>query len=335
VAAFDGTQLFRNLLGVFKLQPMAKIGDLAKVPANQTVVILFGDLGCLEQIAKVRQGGLKKFADDGGAILVASDRRDDGRLWEFHLQVTGQPPPDGKDALKEYERRLGKGSRVPPLEDLWKGHVPSERYKGIADCILAKDFRAKPHPIFAQCEKGMATNKPSCISRHAGCPFETLCSFPFVRARDPKPGFFIAEDYAFAVGNGATGGPSHRVLFLSGHGVFINVMLAQDDIDNLTFATNILRWLTNDKQRRHCLFVEENQVFTDFSVPIGEPPMPTAKLINDLLRGWEEENFFNRLLLENVRKDTIQKWLLATAVIGLAVFGFRQMLKARFRQDHA
>jgi len=331
---FEGTHLFRNLLNVFKLLPAPSMADLATLPAKKTVLIVFGDLACLDQLAKVRPGGLKKFLDDGGAILIANDRPDHGRLWEFDLKIPGQPPPDDKGALSEYSIWQKKGLRVPSREELWRGHWQSELYKEFPDCIKINDHRRSDHPIFARCEKGIATNAPSYILRGPHCPVELLCSFPFVRTRDAKPRFVIEDGYAFAVGSSGKPSSTDRVLFLSGHGVFMNVMLAQGDTDNLDFAVNTLRWLTNDKKRAFCLFLEENQVITDFNVPIGEPPMPTARIFNDLLRGLEEENFFNRLLLANLPKRSIQRWLLALALVGLAMFGLQRVLRARFRQDN-
>jgi hypothetical protein len=318
ITPFDGTQLFRNLLSVFKLHPITTIADFANKPANQTVLIVLGDLSCLDPLAQARPGGLKKFVDDGGALLIASDRRDEGRLREFDLSISGKLP------------------RVPQEKEIWQGRPQAELFKDSDDCVLIKYDSSLTHPIFAGCKKGIATNAPSFLQRGPKCPAEPLCNFPRILQQNRNFLFVLEEGEAFAVGSSGKTDSSSRMLFLSGHGVFMNVMLGQRDTDNLTFACNVLRWLSNNKQRKYCLFLEENQVFADFTVPIGEPPLPTARIVNDLLRGLEEENFFNRLLLENVpKRPLLLRAVLLVALIGLTIFGLQRLLQARFHRDKA
>src|SRR5436190_18085495 len=81
-----GDHAFRHVLGgkeFFALTPVADMNHLAALPAAETVVIIVGDLACLGQLADVYPGGLKAFADKGGAVLIASDQSDRGQLGDF------------------------------------------------------------------------------------------------------------------------------------------------------------------------------------------------------------------------------------------------------------
>src|SRR5580692_11717669 len=85
-----GLHLFQNFLGGFKLQPLSSVDDLAAKNAGETVLVVFGDLTCLNELAEVRLGGLTKFIDDGGAVLIASDQADGNRLAPLGMLIAGR-----------------------------------------------------------------------------------------------------------------------------------------------------------------------------------------------------------------------------------------------------
>jgi hypothetical protein len=339
------------------------------------VLIVFGELDGVDQLAKLRPGGLARFVSEGGALLIASDRPDHGRLHEFKLTISGKMPllpmeilhvPEFQPIYIDPRAELSGIKRVTP--DEWKRQhkgpikvefevkvdrlifpsetldVPqeflarrhAEAYQGFDDCIKIHYNKGLTHPIFAGCKKGIATNRPSFILTDPGCTAPVLCSFPPFPGHADFEGMLrgTAPEPAFAVGSSPTAGTTSRLLLLAGHGQFMNGMLGQSDNDNLQFTQNILRWLTDNKQRKQCLFIEENQVMPDFAVPLGELPLPTARIINDLMRGLEEENFFNRLILGNVSKQTILRGVLALTLLAITILGLQRVLRARFRQDN-
>src|SRR5437899_1060098 len=65
-----GDHAFRHVLKDFYgLTPVTRMDELAALPEAETVVIVVGDLACLDQLADLYPGGLKGFADNGGAVL--------------------------------------------------------------------------------------------------------------------------------------------------------------------------------------------------------------------------------------------------------------------------
>src|SRR5438270_2293407 len=88
-----GDHAFRHVLGgkeFFGLTPVTGMNHLASLPAAETVVIVVGELDCLDQLAEACPGhSLKQFVDNGGAVLIASDRSDRGQLGHFGLQISG------------------------------------------------------------------------------------------------------------------------------------------------------------------------------------------------------------------------------------------------------
>ena len=86
--------------------------------------------------------------------------------------------------------------------------------------------------------------------------------------------------------------------------------------------------MTNNKKRKYALFIHDNKVVSNFNVPIGELPFPTARMLNYLLRRLEDENFFNKLLLQAANPDypdlaklRLLRVLLVTGVAGLVCHG--------------
>ena len=75
------THAFRNFLHGFGLQPLGDLDELLSNKEGECVLIVFGDLACLDA-RKGRGGGfgLKEFVDSGGAVLIASDQPDERRL---------------------------------------------------------------------------------------------------------------------------------------------------------------------------------------------------------------------------------------------------------------
>jgi hypothetical protein len=198
----------------------------------------------------------------------------------------------------------------------------------------------------------MATNNPSFIWREKGSPCTLLCGFPPF-PRQKSPGFaggitldgHLLHDQAFAVGSAAES--NERLLIVSNSIVFSDGLLAQKDIDNCQFCVNAMHWLVEDPgdpniKRKYALFIDKNTVIDDFDVPIGEPPQTTTRMINNLLRKLEEENFFNLVALElagrgnqEAGKLRILRVFAVALILCLIVYSVRRYFRARHHSDVA
>src|SRR5437660_10831653 len=65
-----GDHAFRHVLkNVYGLSPLKELGDLRDVRPEDTVLIVFGDLACLDQLASDYGVGSRQFVGRGGALL--------------------------------------------------------------------------------------------------------------------------------------------------------------------------------------------------------------------------------------------------------------------------
>src|SRR5436305_7282388 len=71
----QGDHAFRLVLNLFKFEPLSDIDQLDK-HADHSILIVFGDTQILDNTDK-----LKNFLDQGGAVLVATDRAGSRQKW--------------------------------------------------------------------------------------------------------------------------------------------------------------------------------------------------------------------------------------------------------------
>jgi hypothetical protein len=287
---------------VFKLEPVTTFEELGAAPGDSLLVV-FGDLAALKKL-NVTHDRLFQFWNDGGAVLIASDRADVGMLQDFNVRITG-------DVVHQAAQRAYLGREECPVLP-----VTSDKL-----------------PIFRQLRKGLASNQPSCV-RMLGKPLQALADFPVscrIVGGKGKPGTYIA---------GGTGQfPTCRALVIGGHGVFLNDMMAQHDNDNFAFACNCIDWLRPSPgggKRKHALFVENGKVHERFDVPLSTlppVPLPSSRIVNKILQGLEEENFFNRLLVAIVGRDRIMRIVLLFLSAGLLVYCVTRLVRARHRAE--
>src|SRR5437867_4437759 len=197
-----GDHAFRHVLKkVNRLTPLKELGDLRDVRPEDTVVIVFGDLACLDQLAQDHGVGLRQFVDRGGAVLIASDRMG-GQSFreEFGVRITGLavtlPPsrrpllapgwvflqgPKGEGPIQvtpgEYEKaketRL-KGWSPVDLELSYPNRFEpilisqqdwdrqqAELYLEGTNFIRIKNHFGVDHPVFKHFDKGVITDQPS------------------------------------------------------------------------------------------------------------------------------------------------------------------------------
>lgn len=302
VVPFEGTQAFAHVLDTFQLKPVGAVADLAELDPAETLIVVFGDTAILEDIGKAT-GGLREFRKRGGALLIASDRDDHGRLKPWGLRIDGEPVHE----------------------------ILNTAYKQIGDCPFV--MPGGDPLLFKGCRLGLATNRPSYIQgqvRLRGLRF--LANFS--RQCWVQSGVNV-QGAPF----GVVGSDAGRLLVLAGHGVFMNGMIAQPNCDNWTFAWNCVRWLSGgpgQANRKRALFVEDGQIKTSFRIPLAMPislPLPTAHLLNRFLRGLEEADVANRYLRRLIPRQQLFRIILILGTLALVVYCARRLGKSRFRSD--
>src|SRR6266849_5710320 len=104
VVPLEGSQAFCNILHGFALKPIKSLEELAEKKPAETLLIVFGDTRILDDLRK-HIGSLEKFRSKGGAVLIASDRDDQGRLLEWRLRISGEVVSE----------KIGSGYKLIPL----------------------------------------------------------------------------------------------------------------------------------------------------------------------------------------------------------------------------
>ncbi len=302
---FEGSHTFRNMLHMRGLKPLASAAELEATSPSEAVLIVFGDLRGLDEVAR-RLGGLDRFRRNGGAILIATDRA--GPLDDLGLSVSGSPV------------RVTNLKQPPPDRPL--------AYSGELTCPVLYDLGNLPHPILQGLHRGLVTNQPSFLRFDRDRTLLPLVHFP-------------AECSAAWEDFPATGltciaaprrGDSSRVLVIAGHGIFMNGMLALPT-DNFWFARNCIEWLSQKGQRKYALFIEEGRITSSFDVPLVQLPLPPLRTVGNILHGLEKENFFNRLVLDNVPRDRLLRYLFLGGSGVLLFYGMSRLVRAHHRGE--
>jgi hypothetical protein len=316
-----GIHAFLKMLDeVFHLKPVTEVGELNQAP-GRTLLIVFGDLRGLTMVP----GGVQRFLDRGGAVLVASDFGND---------------PAGTAVLEQI-------AHVRPDGAIVVNDDPALNYGGEQKCPLVTHLAAD-HPLFKGVNK-LATNEPSFLQWGEETRLHPLAAFPLgSRILDGR--WLAREHRVFAVGNE---GPSGQVLVLAGHGVFMNGTMGATgqppyDAQNFRFAFNCIRWFTRSPKRDRVLLIHDGQVISTFQVPLLEIPFAdfTLQDVNDALRSLQDEpgNFFSRVLLSLVdphgdednyatARHWLNRWALLLLGLGVLVFGLYRLWRARYRRE--
>lgn len=304
---FEGTQAFVHLLGQARLEALPDLPALKEADPNRTLVILFGRPQGWDHVRHA-VGGWKSFLQRGGALLIASDHPDGGRLKEIGVIITGQQVRQVPD--NAYQKR-------------WE-HIPLVDSAGW-------------HPLMRGMFRPLAALRPSPVDHEE----EALDRIGFfgIGSWVWEAGILDVGGQGFAVGSRWDHPPAGRVLVLGGHGLFMNGMIVRPDCDNWVFAANAIRWLKEGPEgpRTSVFFMESGTVVPDLDVPLGTPLppiIPPVAALNSLIKGLEEDKILQRYLYDYFgRAGVLQPWILGTALF-VVVFGVRRLWKARHRQDH-
>jgi hypothetical protein len=292
---------FRFVLEQLSLQPITDVEDLARDPSHSLVIVL-GDVSPLEEIP----GGIVPFIQAGGAALIASDRAIPERL---------------EDAL---------GVRITgALVSVRANEVSA--YRGLAECPIATPT---PGTLLLAGLDAIATNKPSYLFSHndrlsvlAALPEDYLVTGP------SYSGSGIAGPLPFAAGGDWGKG---RVLVLSDHSVFINEMMMPDDNANFQLAYNAVQWLSADGERKRAFFTNEGRTIDDFQgvfAELSKPPVPPLEIVNRMVAGMEDDDFFNRLLLANWSIWRVFRGAAVALAAAVLILGLHRLSGSRQRSE--
>src|SRR5206468_3860961 len=103
---------------------------------------------------------------------------------------------------------------------------------------------------------------------------------------------------------------------------------------------NIARWLSDDGRRTEVLLYDDGFVQSNFDVDLNfaPPPFPPIEalvpLANQMIGEMEQENLFNRILIDAVGgPERILRGLLLMFTLGLLVSGGYRFLNSKFRTE--
>jgi hypothetical protein len=297
---FDGSEVFCYLLKSRGLSPVRSIDELRKLAPVDTLVIHFGRPGEL--------GYLRDFQRRGGAILFASDYS--CRIDDYGLAVAN-------DTVRQAaaDRAFGKNH----------------------DCPLISAFEPGIPSAFHKPARGLATNRPSYFvcrpDAMQAAGLRLLASFPN-GCHGTRDSSVVRPPYLLI--GAETAAVRGRALFCAGQGMFTNGMLLQTAADNFPFALDCLHWLgesPDGKARKHALFIVDGDIVQSFDVSLKPPlppvPMPTVALVNQLLRGMEQEGFLERILHDTVDVHQAVRVGLVVLTVCLLLYGVKKFSEQR------
>jgi hypothetical protein len=278
----EGTHVFRRILHDAGYTPLKGYADLPEKP-GATLLVVLGDLEGLRFVP----GGLQKFLSEGGAALIASDRKvRDAASRKVLLDVAGVTID---------------GVSLACLDERWC-------YEGLDFCPFLVPASTE---LFTGRDKGgasyyqVAANVPSMLVRRSnkGRPVAYLPQ----HCRTDPGGKLIAGNPLFGVMADVGKG---RALILADHSVFINEMMIPRATNNVEMASAAIEALKGGQRRSRVLFVEEGLIQTKLDIPMKSLRIPLDEAVRILI--------YKR----NVLADEAQRWVGRQALRG----GFSERL---------
>src|SRR6202011_1079121 len=105
---------------------------------------------------------------------------------------------------------------------------------------------------------------------------------------------------------------------------------------NFDFAYNCVKWLNDSGKRRNVLFYDEGTIVHDFNVPVTNLPMPPISPLeaaNHVIAALEEDDLFNKLILEQFSLRQIMSGWAVALTVALLVFVFYRLMRAGYHLD--
>jgi hypothetical protein len=343
----QGTEAFRALIGRMGMKPLTRADELAASPKRTLIIVFRGD-------KSLRRGDaldylpidLETFVTRGGAVLVATDQRTTGD-WcrDFDVSVPGNKVFGTTTYNLGSRMRLQVSGRT--IADVGEFPFVQGVTNAVPDLFLG--------PNGTRLER-VATNRPSYLTPSR--KLDTLGVFSsgcWMESR-PNNNVFIPAPNNVIFAQGKRYSSGGRILVLADHSIFINDMLlpAQGDTDNFEFAANCIDWLRAigpGSPRDQVLFIDDDEVVSDFNYLLREMPTPPLPPPEELLKyaspivaelersgffaDLERENILNQTLLDAVGHGNIIKGVVALAALvavvlgGLALLGLRRHAERR------
>ncbi|MHB1425630.1 MAG: DUF4350 domain-containing protein [Gemmataceae bacterium] len=354
------TDAFRRLLFELQFQPLRTFAELEENP-SESLFIMLGDPKCLSR--KYFPRGLRSFVEQGGAVLIATDKETAG--------TAGKELGDLAGVIVTRETLI---CSKPYLRDAYDGSPYCPFVQPIADAMDPKGWTNA-------LGKMVATNVPSCLELlrlpegiHLLARLPQTCVVEKINpniSEDPDgPRSLDENGPLFAVGGTVGKG---RVLVLADHSIFINRMILPRDNGNLEFAANCLHWLrggvsspaealhavnnpdarshaergNEGVQRNKVLLWDDGFVNPHFEVPLKKMAVPPTTVsepavvaaIDKSLAKLEDSDFFNRKILEAVddtqggREGALRKVVYLLTLAAVLLLGYLFFWRIRYQLE--
>jgi hypothetical protein len=295
----NNNHFFRYILEQLQIQALDNLADAAGDPEH-TILIVFGPAGSLNQVPS----GVVQFIKSGGAVLIATKQFLDEDLEDrLGLSVRGKTVQEPKDSEAAYRQQ----SALPLVKAVQGSKEPWHGLQRVAcNCPSYLQVRNPQLRTIAEYAEDRVVVEPE-----------------FGRRRFPGSLIFAAA------GDWDKG----RLLVLADESVFNNEMMMQEDNDNFALAYQSLQWLNDAGRRNRAYFVDNRRTATDFLGVLAElskPPPPPLEILNRMVAGMENDNFFNRFVLGPSR-DMWPIWRGVTLGLALVVMGWGLFKLSRLR----
>jgi hypothetical protein len=290
---------FRFLLEQLQVQALGNLTDAAQDPEH-TVLIVFGPTATLNQLPS----GLVQFIRSGGAVLIATKQFLDEDL-EDALGISVRDKtvtvPGDSEAAYRQNALLPMVKPVSGSKEPWHG---LERV--VCNCPSYLQVRNPRLRVIAEYPDNRIVIEPGSANRR----------FPGSLV------FAVAGDW-----------DKGRMLVMADQAVFNNEMMMQEDNDNFALAYQSLQWLTDSGRRNRAYFVDNRRTVGDFDGVLAElskPPPPPLEIVNRMVAGMENDNFFNRFIIGPSR-DIWPIWRAITLGLVLTIMGWGLFRLSRLR----
>jgi hypothetical protein len=312
-----GSHLLRALLHQMNITSLGNFADIGD--PRDVLLISIGDPATVQQVP----GGLFDFVQRGGGLLVATDH-------------------SFRDPVKGRERLIGAHVVDTPIVCL--DPAPSAVYDDKPELPILLLDELKPVYFSGK----VATSLPARldVGRYPEAVFAFLPARCVTKADFERRGNWAQEivDGQRAFGTAMTHGNGRVVLLADAH-IFINDLMARDDLDNYDFAGAVLQYLADGGKRKRCLFIENGQIVTKFDVPLQDlSELPWEAIRRGILalenklatmesRGEIHNRFWDFLQRHNISPAKLAAVTLVVLTILGGLYLLHRVMKSRYASE--
>jgi len=294
---YDGPEIICHILHNRRLKPITTLEEAAARP-DETMILVLGAPQVLGPIHEAT-GGLQRYLNAGGNVLIASDRK----LIELDIGITGH---------------LVRAPRIRRELQGYRGRVHSPLV----------DFAGRDHPLFVFLSKRIATN---CASEIEGIndALHDLMFFHDGRGR------YMVGSPKDAPPRGRALIIAGHGMFMNA----MMLQADNDNFQFTVNVVDWLRDREGSEKRTRALLVIDGKIIDDFDMKLDPPPppipLPPPLILAQLFRGMENERKFH-FLLEKALDDNlgfVAAILFAVVTILVVMYGFKKFMEARYHLD--